>query len=396
MIDEVKNNAATDDAPQVPDPSTAVDTETSDFICEPDEYALLVQELKKSGLIKDHRSGLRTHKNSFSGEEFVKWVMKSKGLEKDRALEMGQILINKHFGKQVKDEETFKDDGTYYRLLEDDDNTALNAGAMSTCQPRSVNDLGEDIRRLILKIYSAYLSPDGKQVDYKGIAGSKEYESYKKLTQELVRIEVENASREEKIAFFINIYNALVVHANIEHGPPTNLWQRYKFFNTVRYVIGGYTYSLQDIENGVLRANRKGVGMFTRPFGKGDHRLKVALEKHEPLIHFALVCGAKSCPPIKTYSSNDVASQMKMAAEAFLDGDDAIQIMMNKKEVKLSMIMKWYREDFGNNNEEVLTFLHSIMADGDKKSQLKELLDAKKYKVSHMTYDWGVNSKPAK
>ena len=45
------------------------------------------------------------------------------------------------------------------------------------------------------------------------------------------------------------------------------------------------------------------TGMFSRPFSKSDPRLKVALEKAEPLIHFALVCGAKSCPPIKTYSA---------------------------------------------------------------------------------------------
>ena len=43
--------------------------------------------------------------------------------------------------------------------------------------------------------------------------------------------------------------------------------------------------------------------MFTRPFGKGDPRLLIALEQCESLIHFALVCGAKSCPPIKTYSA---------------------------------------------------------------------------------------------
>ena len=45
-------------------------------------------------------------------------------------------------------------------------------------------------------------------------------------------------------------------------------------------------------------------GMFSKPFGSSDPRLKVALTEHEPLIHFALVCGAKSCPPIKTYSAD--------------------------------------------------------------------------------------------
>lgn len=55
-------------------------SESTEFICEPDEYALLVKDLKQSGLIKDHRSGLRTYKNSFIGKDFVKWVMQTKGL----------------------------------------------------------------------------------------------------------------------------------------------------------------------------------------------------------------------------------------------------------------------------------------------------------------------------
>ena len=45
------------------------------------------------------------------------------------------------------------------------------------------------------------------------------------------------------------------------------------------------------------------TGMLSKPFGGKDGRLKVALDAPEPLIHFALVCGAKSCPPIKTYTA---------------------------------------------------------------------------------------------
>merc|ERR1712150_86135 len=220
-----------------------------------------------------------------------------------------------------------------------------------------------------------------------------EFEKYKKLTIELVRVQIETATREEKLAFFINIYNALVIHANIVRGPPSNLWQRYKFFNTVTYIIGGHTYSLQDIENGVVRSNRKGVGMFSRPFGKSDPRLKIALEKNEPLIHFALVCGAKSCPPIKTYSANGIDGQLRMAAEAFLEGDDGCKINMAKKEIALSQIFKWYKEDFGRNNEELAQFVHDHMSEGEKKSNLAELIRGKKFKISYQVYDWGVNSK---
>jgi len=53
-----------------------------------------------------------------------------------------------------------------------------------------------------------------------------------------------------------------------------------------------------------------------------------------------------------------------MAAEAFLDGDNGLQISMDKKEIKLSMIFKWYREDFGQNVDEVcksiLIFMFSL------------------------------------
>ena len=60
---------------------------------------------------------------------------------------------------------------------------------------------------------------------------------------------------------------------------------------------------MNEIENGVLRANRKALGAFKKRFGKNDPRLKVSLEECESRVHFALVCGAKSCPPIKTYSA---------------------------------------------------------------------------------------------
>lgn len=394
-LEKLKNEFPGKDAPCLPDPSTAVkSSDPGDIICEPDEYSALVQALRESGIVKDHRAGLlTTHKNSFTGKAFVDWVVKTKELDRERAVEMGQALIDRHFGHHVKkNSETFEDKDVYYKLLDDDESLALNAGSMSDCDPRPAGDLGEDVRKLILKIYSSFLSKDGRKVNYAGIAESDEFKVYMRLTKELVRVRISEASREEKLAFFINIYNALVIHANVVQGPPVNLWQRYKFFNTVKYLIGGYTYSLQDIENGVLRSNRKGVGMFSKPFGSSDPRLKVALTEHEPLIHFALVCGAKSCPPIKTYSADDIYNQLTLAAESFLEGEDGCQVDMSKRQIKLSMILKWYSVDFGNTKEEIVQWVHDHMPDGQKKTNIAELLSTKDFKLSHMPYDWGINS----
>lgn len=68
----------------------------------------------------------------------------------------------------------------------------------------------------------------GQGVDYGSMAHSNEFLTYIKHTAELQRVKLEGMTREETLAFFINIYNALVIHANVVRGPPVTLWQRYK------------------------------------------------------------------------------------------------------------------------------------------------------------------------
>lgn len=248
------------------------------------------------------------------------------------------------------------------------------------------------LREMILKLFSEHLSADGKSVDYKGMSANPAFERYCELAIQLQRVELLSLSREEKLAFFINIYNALVIHGYLRLGAPTNMWQRYRFFNYVSYLIGGEVFTLQDIENGILRGNRKGVAQLRRPFSKTDPRLQVALPDAEPLIHFALNCGAKGCPPIKTYTPQDIDSQLRTAAEAFLENDDACVIDSVKKEVRLSQIFKWYKVDFGGTDEKLLGWVLDHMGDSPKKTSLQGILSAGKTKVSFLPYDWSSNS----
>ena len=77
---------------------------------------------------------------------------------------MCRQLVERNFGHGVgKGKETeFKDDDSLYRLLEDDETTALNSGMSSLCEPRPAPEVAEELRRLILKLYSQFLSKDGK------------------------------------------------------------------------------------------------------------------------------------------------------------------------------------------------------------------------------------------
>ncbi len=102
------------------------------------------------------------------------------------------------------------------------------------------------------------------------------------------------------------------------------------FFKKYKYLVGGLVYSLEDIEHGILRKNDnfntsllslisfyfKGRGNGTR-FLKNDPRRKFILEEVDPRIHFALNCGAKSCPPILVYEEDDLDAELDIATRNF-------------------------------------------------------------------------------
>ncbi|XP_058471459.1 uncharacterized protein zgc:152951 isoform X1 [Solea solea] len=403
LVSVVKEVPLPADAPPLPEGDQSEDEagETDgEFVCEKDELADLVADLKHGSVIGSQRRGLTLYKKSFSGAHLVEWLQKEKGMAMAEACNTGQALLEKKYMVSVHG--SGQQDGTFgegkdsmdtlYRLLEDDPHSALNAGQTASCTPLQAGELSLLLREMILKLFSEHLSADGKSVDYKGMSANPVFERYCELAIQLQRVELLSLSREEKLAFFINIYNALVIHGALRLGVPTNIWQRYRFFNYVSYLIGGEVFTLQDIENGVLRGNRKGLAQFCRPFSKTDPRLQVALPHVEPLIHFALNCGAKGCPPIKTYTPQDIDSQLRTAAEAFLENDDGCVVDSGKGEVRLSQLFKWYKADFGSTDENLLNWVLEHMGDSPKKTSLQGVLSAGKTKVTFLPYDWSSNS----
>lgn len=77
-------------------------------------------------------------------------------------------------------------------------------------------------------IVTVCVSTLDQTVDYKAMSRSLYFERYCDLAVQLQRVELLSMSREEKLAFFINIYNALVIHGNLRLGFPKNIWQRYR------------------------------------------------------------------------------------------------------------------------------------------------------------------------
>ena len=96
-----------------------------------------------------------------------------------------------------------------------------------------------------------------------------------RIVEELQRVDLQDMPREEKLAFFINLFNMMVIHVILVWGHPAGALERRKLLGDFKYVIGGCTYSLSAIQNGILRANQRPPYNLIKPFGLKDKRFKV-------------------------------------------------------------------------------------------------------------------------
>jgi hypothetical protein len=159
-------------------------------------------------------------------------------------------------------------------------------------------------------------------------------------------------------------------------------------------------FSFNDLENGVLRGNQVPPAHLWKPFGSDDPRLKAALPRPpiEPRIHFALNCGAKSCPPIKAFTQQAIHEELRINSQAFLEhGSGNLVVNVEKRELWLTKILSWYRSDFGKTDREVAETVLQWMR-GEDKEKVEELLlgGMGKFKVKFLEYDWSNNAKTAK
>jgi Protein of unknown function, DUF547 len=204
-----------------------------------------------------------------------------------------------------------------------------------------------------------------------------------------LQTQVAALSEQDRKAFFINIYNSLVIHALIAMGEPQWLGGRLQRYATASYTIGGQTYSLNDIENGILRGNRLGAAPFSSlPFTPDDPRTKLMLPV-DPRIHFALNCGAASCPPIRFYEGAKLDQQLDLAARAFLN-----RTPLNDSGVlQFSQILKWYAGDFGTNDKTVLKWASQYVTTPEKQAAAAKQLATEPVVLEYADYNWALNAK---
>ncbi len=187
--------------------------------------------------------------------------------------------------------------------------------------------------------------------------------SYNSLNHSLVNDDL-------KKAFWINIYNAYYQILRTEQ----NI-SKENIYTTKSICVGQKMFSLDDIEHGILRRFRYKYSLGLLPnLLIPKYVRKLAVDKLDYRIHFALNCGAKSCPPIGFYNPHKIDAQLDLATSSFLESETDFD--KKTKTVYVTRLFLWFKFDFGR--------LKGIQKVFQKHLQK----DIKGYSIKYKEYSW--------
>lgn len=222
----------------------------------------------------------------------------------------------------------------------------------------------------LAKVLSAQVTNGA--VDYAALKSSPaELRSYLNETAAVKEDEFKKWAQPQQVAFLLNLYNAATLQLVADHYPVASIKKIGGLFGSpwkqevVR--LWGRTITLAELEHGLLRAR------YT-----------------EPRIHFALVCAAKSCPPLRAepYLPEKLDVQLTDQAKRFFAQPEKNRVEVATKTLWLSPIFKWFADDFSKDGRTLPEFVAPFFTEADAKS-----LRSGNFKVKFSDYDWSLNTK---
>ncbi len=180
---------------------------------------------------------------------------------------------------------------------------------------------------------------------------------------------------EQKLAFWINIYNAFIQISLKENPEQYTDDNRSNFFKTERVNIAGEKLSFDDIEHGIIRSSMSKISMgYVKKIFRPEWERKLRVENIDWRIHFALNCGAKSCPPVAIYDDKFIDKQLDFMTKSYLK--EQTNYIAETKTAETVVLFSWFRGDFGGLDE-----VKKILRQYDVTPEKPEDLEFK-------TYDW--------
>lgn len=150
----------------------------------------------------------------------------------------------------------------------------------------------------------------------------------------------------QKKAFWINVYNGAVQYLLIQDS--TLYDNRSAFFSQKRITVADQELSLDEIEHGLIRTSKLkySLGYVQNPLAS-DFEKRYRTEVTDARIHFALNCGAKSCPKIKALDAESINETLDLLSKQFLI--ESSEYKPQENTIYVSRLFRWFGGDFGGN-----------------------------------------------
>lgn len=259
-------------------------------------------------------------------------------------------------------------------------------------------DVAADLMRAMNEIRAAAIDPAGRRVAYADLRTNEAYRTYHNaISPRLRTFDLTTLhTRAERRAFWINLYNALIIDAVIAFKVQDSVTEgrlgMFTFFRRAAYNVGGSRFSCNDIEHGILRGNRGFPYLPGVHFAPSDPRRQFVIKPFDTRIHFALNCASRSCPPINVYDADHLDDQLELATRNFITRD--VEIQPTRNELHLSSIFKWYRGDF-DGREGTFDLVHHYLPESDERAMwISKHRDD--MTIVYKPYDWTLNGRTSR
>ncbi|XVF74902.1 hypothetical protein PTKIN_Ptkin13bG0147800 [Pterospermum kingtungense] len=166
----------------------------------------------------------------------------------------------------------------------------------------------------------SWMSVGKKQLEY----ASGALRRFRTLVEQLAKVNPIHLNCSEKLAFWINLYNALIMHAYLAYGVPRSDLKLFSLMQKAAYTVGGHSFSAAAIEYGILKMkpplHRPQIALLLalHKLKVSDEQRKSAIDSYEPLVSFALSCGMYSSPAVRIYTANNVREELEEAQRDFI------------------------------------------------------------------------------
>ncbi|PON35911.1 Ternary complex factor MIP1, leucine-zipper [Parasponia andersonii] len=209
--------------------------------------------------------------------------------------------------------------------------------------------------------------------------------NFRSLVRNLEKVDPRKMKREEKIAFWINIHNALVMHAHLAYGTGN----RVKSASVLKsaYNVGGHCINAYVIQSSILgiRSQHSGLRLQTLLPGRKPKarsiRHEYALEYPEPLVHFALCSGDYFDPAVRAYSAKNIFRDLEVAKEEFIEASVYIH---KETKVLVPRLMELFSKDMSLSMQELLdVILESLSSDVERRDLMRRCIKSRSDKCLH-------------